>query len=868
MPGAYVTQISDGQVQAHLPLASTPGPPTTSISFPGHTNPRTAYSVSSAAKVPDSLTETAPSMGANLVNAATTETTDLSAVSERSQPTQPDEAETMPASHVPDIADNATKSPVPIAESSSRAPEVGQIPSPSVEQGPAAPVHGASDKGSSTDTGSVARTPSHTDPASVTSMTSAQSGPASGNLATEGSQSSETLDPSDSDPHSSPSSSIPIAIGTSSQTQTEPLSNTAPHSPLLTNIGSFTLASGRVIGAGDIGSDPAAPATQPPERTSSSDLLGHADPEAQSTLPVVSSMQMSASATEVRDPPPPTEKPQVESPPKLTAPELSTTPPPSDGLTPIGPQLSITTLGTESVSAGFLSTVADASAPASPSATSVPSGEGTPNPVLPEAPAPSQNAAILPQPTLESSSKPSGAIVDIPTATWTTTPPDLKEVVVTNTAWTRDTLITTTSPGNDEPTVVPVFANCEECGPGGSLIVFGVSTLLISYHLPKIPGFPPIPRFHLPCVLFCPSPNGPPPDSSSSQDDHTPPQPGPPRREEENAGDDEDNGEDNQGDKNDDKDDDKKDDKDDDQDNDQDDDKKDDKNDDKDDNQDNQDDDKDNQNDDQDDDQDHNQDNEQDDQEDEDDEQQSTTSQSSSVTGTSSSVSASSETSSAAETESAVVTETAYINERPTGDLAPGADADVNQYLLAAYTSLEIAGGQFDSALLPTATAPSAMPITSFGDLITAGSFEPSSTNAASITLSCARLVDAKDLAMEKSNFLGPTSIEPYGSLQRVGYIAEACGPLADDTAPLSGAPFADHHSFSAVKPTQSQSLHARFVVTNNASACDKTEPTVGDCKKWFGSILSTCGDDVGVADGSVTDAECTIYDLSIEGAD
>ncbi|KAL8755517.1 MAG: hypothetical protein Q9184_004781 [Pyrenodesmia sp. 2 TL-2023] len=751
----------------------------------------------------------------------------------------------MPASRVADIAENATKAPVPIAESSSRALEVIQTSSPSMEQDAVVPVQGAGDEGSSTDAGPLAPAPTSTDPTSATLITSAQSDSASENLAGKGSQSSATPHPPNSDSHASPSSSIPIATGTSSQAQPEMLSNTDVHTPQSTNIGSVAPGSGGGVGNGD-GSDPAAQPTELKEQTSSSGLMGHTDSDSQSTPSVVGDMETSASATDFPNLPPPTKEPQGDSISKSTSSILPTEPPPPDEPSLVGPQLWIPTPGTESASTGLLSTVAEApaDAPADPSATSVVVGKNTPNSLLPEVPAPSPNAAILPQPTLESSSEPSGAIVDVPTATWTTIPQNLKEVVVTNTAWTRDTLITTTSPGSDQPTVVPVFANCEGCGPGGSLIVFGVSIPLISYHLPTIPGFPPIPRFHLPCVLFCPSSRGPPPGSSSGQDNDTPPQPGPPEREEENGDDDDDNSEDNQDDKNNEQDDEKDDDQDNDQDNDQD-------------------------EDDQDEDDQDEDDQDKDDQDEDNDDQQSTTSQSSSVISTSSSVSSSSETSSTTRTESAVVTETAYINERPTGDLAPGANADAKQYLLAAYSSLEIADGQFDSASSPTATAPTALPITSLDDLVTAGALVPSSTNAASTTLSCASLADASDSAMEKSDFLGPTSVDPYGPRQRAGYIAEACGPLADDTAPLSGGPFADDHSFSIIEPTQTpQSMQAHFVVTNNASACDKTEPTVGDCKKWFGSILDTCGDNDNAAGGSLTDANCTIYNLSIEGAD
>ncbi|KAI4181786.1 MAG: hypothetical protein LQ346_006703 [Caloplaca aetnensis] len=743
---------------------------------------------------------------------------DSSAVSGRPQSTQSHEAETMPASEIPDMANSATETSIPVAESSSTALEVTQTSSSSGEQESVVPVQGSSEEGSSTDGGPVAPTPSTPDPTSATSMDPAQSGLASENASSKGSQSSANPDPTSFETHVSSSSSIPLTMDTSSQTQSEPLSNTNDPSPPPTDTGSVEPSSGDgVSGTGDIGSDSAMQPTESTEQASSSETLSHTGPEAQGTLSVNGETQTSASLTDLPDLPPSTKGPQVESPRRPTSSVSATEPSLSNGPSSVDSQLLLPTDETEPAGAGLFPTVAEASmnTPAGPSDTFIPSGEVTPGPILPsgevtpgpilpsgqvtpgpilpEAPSSSQDAAILPPPSLEKPPKPSDTNSDVPTATWTTTPPDFKEVVVTNTEWTRDTLITTTSPGSDQPTVVPVFANCEGCGPGGSLVVFGVSIPLISYHLPKIPGFPPIPRFHLPCVLFCPSSDGPPPGSSSNHDNDKPPQPGPPEREEEKGDDD----------KNDDKNDDQEDD------------------------------------------------------------QQSTTSQSSSAT---SSTSSSTETSSSTGTGGPVVTETAYIDERPTGGFAGGDDMDMNQYLLAAYTSLGIADEQFDSAALSTVTAPTAMSITNFGDLVTASPLISSSTSAMPTTLSCASLTDPSGPRMERSDLLGPTSVDPYGARQTVGYLAEACGPLADDTAPLAGGPFAGDHSYSAAEPTQSQPVHAHFVVSNNASVCESTEPTVGDCKKWFGTIVNRCGVEERAGGGRITDADCTVYDLSIEG--
>ncbi len=704
------------------------------------------------------------------------EESDLSVVSGLLRSTQLDEAETMPASPIPDMANSVTETSIPVAEPSNTALGVTQTSSSSVKQDPVVPVQGSSDEESSIDGGPIAPTPTSPDPISATSVDPAQSGLASENLSIQGSQSSTTPDPTSFETIVSSSASTPLTVGTSSQSQNGPLKNTNDHSPISTDIGSVEPGSRKwTFRKGNIGYNPAMQPTGSAEQASSSEPVSQTNLEAQGTLSINGGTQTSASLAEISDIPPSTTESQVEGLPE---------PAPSESPT-------------------------------------VPGGEVTPGPILPEASVPSQDAAIAPPPTLEDSPKPSDTTSDGPTATWTTAPPDFTGVVVTNTAWTGDTLITTTSPGSDEPTVVPVFANCEGCGPGGSLVLFGVSIPLISYHLPKIPGLPPIPRFHLPCVLFCSSPTGPPPGSSSNQDNGKPPQPGPPEREKEKG---EDEGRD------------------------------DDKNDDQEDDQDNQDDEKDDNADDKNDDQ-------EDDQDEEDEDEQSTTSQSSSAT---SSTSSSTESSTSTGTEGPVATETAYIDERPTDGFT--ADMDMNQYLLAAYSSLGIANDQFDSAALPTATAPTAMSITDSEDLVTASPLTSSSTDAMPTALSCASHTDPPGPVMEKSKLLGPTSIDAYGPLQTVGYVAKACGALADDTAPLAGGPFAGDHSYSATEPMESQSVHAQFVVSNNATVCESTEPTVGDCKKWFGTIVNMCGVKESAGAGRITDADCTVYDLSIEG--
>ncbi|KAL8890667.1 MAG: hypothetical protein Q9192_005837 [Flavoplaca navasiana] len=345
--------------------------------------------------------------------------------------------------------------------------------------------------------------------------------------------------------------------------------------------------------------------------------------------------------------------------------------------------------------------------PADPTATPETGDLSTSISINSELPFPSLKvpASQGPQTTTEGIPTLRGDIIGIPTATWTTAPPDVKLEVMTKPAWSSDTLVTTTLPGSNEPIVAPVFANCDGCGPGGSLVVFGSFNPGISYNLPKIPGFPSVPRFHLPCIAFCPSPGG-------SSPGGTPPKPGPPKREDENGKTIEDNGgkqkddkgndknDDNGGKQNDDKGNDKNDDNGDDNGDDKSDDKTDDKNDEENTNQDDQ------QNDEQED--------EQNDEEEEDeDEQQSTSSQtaeptsstgptSSTPSSTRSSTSSSTSSSSSSSTEMSVVTDTAYINVRPTDIFAR--DPEMEQYLLAAYSSLGIADDQVDTEPVPTAT--------------------------------------------------------------------------------------------------------------------------------------------------------------------
>ncbi|KAL8658850.1 MAG: hypothetical protein Q9226_000740 [Calogaya cf. arnoldii] len=518
---------------------------------------------------------------------------------------------------------------------------------------------------------------------SATSITSAQSRSPSD---TPGSQSS--LSPSNGNPSASksqilPSSSVATTIGSSNQIQIEPSSTTEIQSP---SPSSSSIGS---VPAGSSDSDASHRGTRSDSQRSSSAKCRLLGP---------------TSSKDAEDLVAPTEEAGVDDTPKLTSPVSAIHSGSLDGSSPIETKPSVSTISTEQTSTDSVPTGAEGAldGSADPTATTTSGGPSTRPPLLPNLPLPSSSTATLQvtQTTPESVSPLTAALFDSPTVTWTTGVPDLKLEVVTNPAWKSDTLITTTIPGSTEPTVVPVFQSCGGCGPGGSLVVLGGFKPGISYHLPKIPGFPSIPRFHLPCVAFCPSPGGPAPGGK-------PPQPGPPKREDENGNDVEDDGKGKKAGKksseNDDKKDDNKDDNVSDKNGDKNDDKNDNKNNDKKDDKNN----KENttQDDEQNDEQNDEQDNE-DDEENDEDEQQSTTSQTAEVTSstaTSSIIPSSTGSSTSSGTGIPITTFTAYIDVRPTDIVAR--DGEMEQYLLAAYSSLGVADNQADSDPVPTATA-------------------------------------------------------------------------------------------------------------------------------------------------------------------
>ncbi|KAL8894393.1 MAG: hypothetical protein Q9192_004356 [Flavoplaca navasiana] len=529
----------------------------------------------------------------------------------------------------------------------------------------------ASDEGPTIKSGADDPSPTSTDSTSATnSATAGAITPGSGD---NGALSSSRNDQSPAEPRTTFSSSTIGATGTSSQLQSNPSLETDAQTPVSVGTGSVTAGIPQ-IGVGIQSNKPA------PEGQETSSMSNPLPPDL---------------FTEAGSQTKPTEQLRIGTSSGIPTSLVSMQSSASENSSPSGSQPPTPTITTEASSTKSPPTGAEPSLldrPADPTATPENGEKPTSISTNSELPFPSLKipASQGLQTITDNPSTLSGDIPAIPTATWTTAPPDVKLQVMTNPAWSSDTLVTTTLPGSNEPIVAPVFANCDGCGPGGSLVVLGGFNPGISYNLPKIPGFPSVPRFHLPCIAFCPSPGGPSPGG-------TPPKPGPPKREDENGKTIEDNG----GEQNDEKGNNKDDNNGDDNGGDKNDDKSDDKNDEENTNQDDQ------QNDEQEDDQ-----NDEEREDEDEDEQQNSSSQtaeptsstsptSSAPSSTSSSTSSSSSSSTSSGTEISVVTDTAYINVRPTDIFSR--DPEMEQYLLAAYSSLGIADDQVDSEPVPTA---------------------------------------------------------------------------------------------------------------------------------------------------------------------
>lgn len=565
---------------------------------------------------------------------------------------------------------------------------------------------------------------------------------ASGVSASPGSVLSQSRAPPISELRDSSSSSMVVTTTNPSHIQSMPLSTTGTQNSRLSDLGSTNGGS---------------------SESTTVDGVSTSKDENQGAPSLLNDPLVSTSSTGAYDLIAQTKQPNTVTQP-TTSPAVSPKQSPSPDSFHIGFVSSITTSTTKETKKGLLPTGGGPSldGPANPNAPI--SFSTTSNAALPQVPAsplsmPDPQRTPISQETFPTLNE---SMIGVPTATSTTAPQDIKLEVVTNPVWTTDTLITTTLSGSSEPTVVPVFANCDGCGTGGSLVVSGSFKLGISYNLPKVPGFPSIPRFHLPCIAFCPNRAGPPPGGA-------PPQPGPPKREDKN-------GNDIEGGKNkDDKGDDKNGDTSNDKSKDRNDDSNDDNNDDK---SKSQADDKgndqtnttqdDEQNDDQEDDE---KDEEEDDEEDEDDEEQSTSSRTAEATSTTSPSPSSivpsstvSSTSTSSSTGISFITDTAYIDVRPTNIVVQ--DPDMVQYLRIAYSRLGIADGQSDSVPIPTSTG---MPLDLFPSLSvlqSLGSSQLSSASSSSIA----------STSLSSDSPPAPTPSEPF-DVEKINH-GEVADPL------------------------------------------------------------------------------------------
>ncbi|KAF7558912.1 hypothetical protein G7046_g5249 [Stylonectria norvegica] len=102
----------------------------------------------------------------------------------------------------------------------------------------------------------------------------------------------------------------------------------------------------------------------------------------------------------------------------------------------------------------------------------------------------------------EASTLTTSSTQEVPTITSTLTdlPVGFLPTTVTgHTEWTRNTWVTTTSPGTTTPTVVPVLVGCKGCGGRGSgIVIFGVPPVPNTVF--SFPKFPSIPKVSFSCI--------------------------------------------------------------------------------------------------------------------------------------------------------------------------------------------------------------------------------------------------------------------------------------------------------------------------------------------------------------------------------
>ncbi|KAL8817182.1 MAG: hypothetical protein Q9223_003937 [Gallowayella weberi] len=280
--GAYVTEMSNGQVQVQRFSTSNPGTITSLSVVPTQTK---LLNSDSTNKAYIGLTGTSASTRAN---GATVKDLSSLSVSVRTQPTQLDEAQARTASKTRGTTDHETKTQVSMPQSPDRPHEVIQTSRSAVEQDTVAPFQNADDGIPSTGGQPLAPGHNSTNPISTKGITSAQSSFPNDNRATQNLSSLPTPSGPELHTFSGISGTVMSGTGTSSPTTTTSPSKTNGFKPL--------------------------------GKAPFSNILGQTDPEDQGDLPITSDMPAHMSSTDTAGLTAQTRDSAVGSPAKLTPP--------------------------------------------------------------------------------------------------------------------------------------------------------------------------------------------------------------------------------------------------------------------------------------------------------------------------------------------------------------------------------------------------------------------------------------------------------------------------------------------------------------------------------------------------------------------
>ncbi|RSL52469.1 hypothetical protein CEP54_010891 [Fusarium duplospermum] len=168
--------------------------------------------------------------------------------------------------------------------------------------------------------------------------------------------------------------------------------------------------------------------------------------------------------------------------------------------------------GTSSAATSNGDTAIDAPTDA-PSA--APSGSNDPS-TVPPTKDPASPPSAGPDETVTNGPASTTTVIGPITSTVTEPPETFSPTTASNDEWTTNTWITTTSEGDDEPTIVPVLVGCPGCGgKGRGIILWGFSD--ITGILFNFPGFP---KFSFPCTpVLTPGCNIPPKIHEEEEDD-------------------------------------------------------------------------------------------------------------------------------------------------------------------------------------------------------------------------------------------------------------------------------------------------------------------------------------------------------------